>query len=63
MGIQSTQYITRKQAEQMFLEDYILNNEARIRREAQILTDEELEDALERTFDNYKIVEDEHAES
>lgn len=55
MGIQSTHSITREQAEKMYLDDYAVINEERIKREARIMTDQELEDALEHTFDNYSI--------
>lgn len=57
MGIQSTTQLTRKEAEERFLtkiledKDYIKYLKSAII----LLTDEELEDGLESTFDNYSI--------
>lgn len=55
MGIQTTRFITRDDAERQWMQQYITNNQERLLREVRILTDTELEDALESTFDNYRI--------
>lgn len=55
MGIQSTRYITREQAETMWIQQYITRNRDRLQREARSFTDEELEAELESTLDNYSI--------
>ena len=57
MSIQSTSYLTREQAEDMYLTK-VMNDEDRVRLlKAQIIlmTDSELEDGLESQFDNYCI--------
>ena len=56
MGIQSTRMLVRDTAEKLYLERYVEIHAERILREAKIMTNEELEDALETTFDNYEIV-------
>lgn len=57
MSIQSTRYVTRHQAEELFIERYTELYRDRIEKEAKsFYTDEGLEDILETTFDNYKIV-------
>lgn len=58
MGVQSTRYITREDAERMWVQQYITRNQERLIREAKTFTDEQLEDELESTFDNYMITED-----
>lgn len=57
MGIQSTTFLTRRDAEVK----YVAKREEEMRRkllsEAVAMSDEELESAIESTFDNYRIVD------
>lgn len=55
MGIQSTRYLTRQEAETQWIQQYITRHRERLEREAKLFTDEELENELESTFDNYEI--------
>lgn len=57
MGIQSTRCVTREEAELMYVRNYMDKNRLHILQEAKALTDEQLEDQLESTFDNYMITE------
>lgn len=56
MGIQSTRDVLRDTAERLYVERYVEIHAERILREAKVMTNEELEDALETTFENYSIV-------
>lgn len=58
MGVQSTRIITRKEAEHGWVHKMINSKEVEryFRKRVLDMSNEELEDALESTFDNYKIV-------
>ena len=56
MGIQSTRDVLRETAEKLYVERYVQIHAERILREAKVMTDEELEEALETTFENFWIV-------
>lgn len=51
MGVKSTMYLTRQQAEEKFLDLYIRLKGHKIRAKAAKLSDQELEDKLERWND------------
>jgi hypothetical protein len=60
MGIQSTVRITRERAEQRLVEKLILQNYKHIiEAHVKLLSDSQIEDALEEQFDNFSIVEEE----
>ena len=56
MGVQSTRDLLRDTAEKLYVERYVEIHAERILREAKVMTDEELEDALETTFENFWII-------
>jgi hypothetical protein len=66
MGVKSTVRLTREEAERRFVELYVKRKENKIRAKAVALSDQELEDKLERWndavhdgegFENYLIVQ------
>lgn len=58
MSIQTTQRITREDAEKMFVENYVELNRERLTREAKLYSDGALEELIETTFDNFEIVKE-----
>jgi hypothetical protein len=56
MGIQSTRYITREKAEEKWVEKKLKERRDVYIKYATLLSDEEIEDAIEETFDDYQIV-------
>lgn len=56
MGVQSTRYVLRDTAEKLYFERYTEIHAERILKEINFMTDEELEDYLETTFENYRII-------
>ena len=58
MSIQTTIRLSREEAEQLLINRYIENAEARAKEHIVDFTDKELEDAIESTFDNYTIEEE-----
>ena len=60
MGIQSTLNIKRSEAEEKFVNKLLEEQKDIFKKEAQLLSDEELENNIEETFYNYTIIQDEN---
>lgn len=58
MGIQSTTKLTRLEAEGLYLEHYVKRHRQELEEGLRHLSDEDLENELEQTFENYMIVPD-----
>lgn len=58
MSIQSTQYITREEAEKMYAKKRVEETYQILKIYSKTLSNETLEDYIEETYDNYCIVEE-----
>lgn len=58
MGVQSTRYITRKRAEEIYVNKFLEAQRDMVSRLVKSLNDAEIEGFIEEYFDNYSIVEE-----